>query len=82
MRHYCLQDKETQNQFNIFWDKGEHNDEDYFTKHEVINYHRHIRLSHIRNNILYSLNSLISVLRGCIDTRVGWAEVYVPHKYV
>ena len=35
MRYYWLQDRQTQQQFKIFWDQGANNDADYFTKHHA-----------------------------------------------
>ena len=39
MRYYWLRDRQTQQQFNIFWEKGVSNDADYFTKHHAIKEH-------------------------------------------
>ena len=39
MHYYWLRDHLTQQQFNIFWEKGVNNDADYFTKHHAIKDH-------------------------------------------
>ena len=40
MRWNWLRDRETQNQLRVYWDKGENNDADYYTKHFAPLYHR------------------------------------------
>ena len=40
MRYYWLRDRQTQQKFLFFWDKGSNNDADYFTKHFPAKYHR------------------------------------------
>ena len=40
MRYYWLRDRQAQNQFKIFWDKGINNEVDYFTKHWATLVHR------------------------------------------
>ena len=43
MRYHWLRDRQTQQQFNIYWDKGTNNHADYFTKHHPAKYHQEIR---------------------------------------
>ena len=43
MRYHWLRDRQTQKQFNIYWDKGSNNHADYFTKHHPAKYHQEIR---------------------------------------
>ena len=40
MRYHWLRDREAQDQFKIYWKRGEYNDADYFTKHHAITHHR------------------------------------------
>jgi hypothetical protein len=46
MRLNWLKDRESQDQFRIFWDKGSHNLADYHTKHHPPEYHIAHRHSH------------------------------------
>ena len=39
MKYHWLRDRQTQGQFNIYWDKGSNNHADYFTKHHPTKYH-------------------------------------------
>ena len=43
MRFYWLQDREAQSQFKFYWDKGDGNLADYFTKHHSVTHHRAMR---------------------------------------
>jgi hypothetical protein len=43
MRYHWLRDRQTKQQFNIYWDKGLNNNADYFTKHHPTKYHQLIR---------------------------------------
>ena len=43
MRYYWLRDKQTQELFKIFWEKGKSNHADYTTKHHPTKHHLHIR---------------------------------------
>ena len=43
MRYYWLRDRQTQEQFKIFWDRGLNNHADYPTKHHPTKHHLHIR---------------------------------------
>ena len=46
MRYYWLRDRQTQQQFKIYWDKGVNNDADYFTKH-------HATVDHCAKQVCY-----------------------------
>lgn len=52
MRYHWLRDRNAQNQFYIFWDKGSNNLADYFTKHYSPTYHRSTRPYYILKNHL------------------------------
>ena len=47
MKYHWLRDKELQNFIRVFWDKGIHNDADYFTKHHSTVHHQTIRNRYI-----------------------------------
>ena len=66
MRYYWLRDRQTQQQFLFFWDKGSNNDADYFTKHFPASYHRVKRSRYVQDKInivkeLHRTYPLISV---------------------
>ena len=60
MWYYWLWDRMTQQQFNIFWDKGVNNDADYYTKHHATVEHRAKRARYIRDKINLLLSTLSS----------------------
>ena len=43
MRFYWVRDRVSQNQFQIYWQKGKLNRADYFTKHHPASHHKEIR---------------------------------------
>jgi hypothetical protein len=43
MRYFWLQDRDAQAQFKYYWDKGDGNRADYFTKHHSVAHHRAMR---------------------------------------
>ena len=47
MRFYWVQDQVDQNQFIIYWRKGEENLADYFTKHHPPSHHRVMRSTYL-----------------------------------
>ena len=49
MRYHWLRDRQTQQQFNIFWDKGTNNNSDYYTKHHATRHHRSQRPKYVRD---------------------------------
>ena len=64
MRYHWLRDRLTQQQFNIFWEKGVTNDADYFTKHHATSHHRAQRAKYVRDKLKECLN-LLSLARVC-----------------
>ena len=50
MRYFWLQDREAQNQFKYYWDKGEGNLADYHTKHFSAKHHRAMRPVYLSPN--------------------------------
>ena len=51
MRYYWLRDRQTQQQFLFFWDKGSNNDADYFTKHFPAKYHQVKRPRYVQDKL-------------------------------
>ena len=51
MRYYWLRDKILQKRLNFFWEKGESNNADYFTKHHATKYHKLTRHKYVRDKI-------------------------------
>ena len=49
MRYYWLREKYLHKQIQFFWEKGQTNDADYFTKHHPAKYHRSIRSKYIKD---------------------------------
>ena len=47
MKYHWLRDRELQKLMYVFWDKGIHNDADYFTKHHSTSHHQNIRNKYI-----------------------------------
>ena len=58
MRYHWLRDKQTQQQFNIFWEKGVNNDADYFTKHHPTTHHRSQRAKYVQDKLRECLHIL------------------------
>ena len=51
MRYWWLRDRQTQHQLKFFWEKGENNFADYFTKHHPAKYHKMIRHQYVQDKI-------------------------------
>ena len=60
MRYHWLRDRQAQQQFKIYWEKGANNDADYFTKHHPTNHHRAQRPKYVRDNIKECIHLLCS----------------------
>jgi len=43
MRFYWIRDRVRQGQFHIYWQRGEANKDDYFTKHHAQKHHKEMR---------------------------------------
>ena len=43
MRYHWLRDREAQQQFSVFWDRGANNHADYFMKHHPTKHHLEVR---------------------------------------
>ena len=64
MRYHWLHNRQTKQQFNIFWEKGTSNNGDYYTKHYAISVHRSQRPKYMRDKLKECLN-LLSLARVC-----------------
>ena len=49
MRLHWLRDREAQRQFQFFWEKGNCNYADYFTKHHPVSHHKTIRSTYVQD---------------------------------
>ena len=56
MRYPWLRDKQTQQQFKIFWEPGDNNNGDYFTKHHATVHHREQRPKYVRDRVIQFLH--------------------------
>ena len=70
MRYFWLKDRISQSQFFIYWDKGDNNHGDYWTKHWSPTYHQRIRPTYILKG--YSLTIYVNMIptgkaRGCVE---------------
>ena len=60
MRFYWLIDRVNQGQFKVYWERGNKNLADYFTKHHPASHHRRVR------PIYVTTDNSPSTLQGCI----------------
>ena len=62
MRYYWLRDRQTQQQFRFFLDKGSNNDTEYFTKHFPASYHRVKRSRYVQDklHIITKMGTILS----------------------
>ena len=51
MRYYCLRDRQTQQQFLFFWNKGSNNEVDYCIKKNPAKYHSVKRLRYVQDKL-------------------------------
>ena len=56
MRYHWLRDKQTQQQFNIFWQPGTSNEADYHTKHHPTKHHREKRSRYVGDKLIQFLH--------------------------
>ena len=65
---HWLRDREAQQHFNIYWDKGKNNHGDYFTKHHPPNYHQSMRAQYLQIcSFISSQNKFFSQLQQDIS---------------
>ena len=79
MRYHWLRDRSLQRQFHIFWDKGIHNNADYFTKHHSPQHHQLMRQRYFHlcnfmscsklklDSLTRQVSSLTMHVRGCVS---------------
>ena len=58
MRYHWIRDQQSQNKIKVYWDKGQNNKADYFTKHHAPIHHKRMRkiylhVNHIIQNISF-----------------------------
>ena len=51
MRYHWLRDRQTRQQFDIFWRPGSENQADYVSKHHATTYHRATRPKYVRDRV-------------------------------
>jgi hypothetical protein len=71
MKLYWLRDRQNQNQFNIYWAKGNENLADYFSKHHTGAHHRRVRDKYLCSFVLnWKLKhpNQRGLVRKCDDT--------------
>ena len=68
MRYHWLRDRQTQEQFNIFWDKGINNEADYTTKH-------HPPAIHLQNRPRYIHDKLKNILHCFTTSPKIWPQI-------
>ena len=77
MRYHWLRDKSNINEFRYYWDKGEHNEADYFSKHHPPNHHLKMRPKYILkghcvkeifnvHNLFHKNRYKRDTMRGCV----------------
>ena len=75
MRFYWLKDRQSQNQFKIFWEKGKNNLADYPTKHHSPAHHKRVRPVY-----LYVEGKSPKTLQGCIELLLPVPRDQVTNK--
>ena len=70
MRYHWLRDRESQNQFNFFWDKGSSNHADYYTKHHPVSYHKSIRKTYVQDKVNIILERMNTFEQNMYTARV------------
>ena len=86
VRYHWLPEKQNDNTFNIYWDRGNNNWSDYHSNHHSPTYHRKMRKYYILKGFLLktlkmSKNWTCHWLRGCVHTllHVSYVRMYQPN---
>ena len=74
MRYYWLRDRQTQQQFDIYWDRGTNNIADYYTKHHATVDHCAKRPRYIKDKIQH-LQSHLQKYHSIMHSRLCTARV-------
>ena len=83
MRYYWLRDRQTQQQFNIFWGKGVNNDADYFTKHHAIKDNLARRSRYVKDKIKPIHQNLVHLFQqNCSHQPMSCEGVLLRHNNV
>ena len=64
VRYHWIKDRIAQNQFNLYWAKGQLNRADYFTKHHLPSHHKLMRYEYLQRP---QSNMVMPHMRGCIS---------------
>jgi hypothetical protein len=72
MRFYWIQDRIKQDQFRVFWNRGDRNKADYFTKHFPEKHHRDVRPTYLHEqaNFARAFTHNFSLLQQDMQARV------------
>ena len=64
MRYHWIRDQQNQNIINVYWDKGQNNNADYFTKHHAPAHHKRMRPIYLHmNHIIQSISNLSTSMK-------------------
>ena len=85
MRYQWLRDKNNLQEFRYYWDRGEHNEADYFSKHHSPSHHIQMRPKYILKghcvNKLFNVHRLFhnnrhsgDTLRGCVAATPAYSR--------
>jgi hypothetical protein len=66
MRYYWLRDRENQQMFKVFWERGLDNNADYFTKHHSTVHHRETRARYVQDAVK-SLHQQVAIMCQYLD---------------
>ena len=61
MRYHWLRDRENQKHIHVYWDKGNNNDANYFTKHFPANEHREQRNRYVQDRLAHMYSSVLNM---------------------
>lgn len=71
MRFHWLRDRVKQKQFAVYWEPGNKNKADYFSKHHTAAHHRRMRPQYLQTSVPSANSALEDLLRGCVETPVS-----------
>ena len=66
MKIWWFRDQIKKGLFRLFWEKGCLNLADYFTKHHPPTHHRLMRPKYLQPETIKQINSLLSLVQGCV----------------
>ena len=65
MRYHWLRDRATQQQFKFYWDTGDNNHGDYYTKHHPTCHHRSTRSTYVQDKLNIIVQRLTRLENRC-----------------